>query len=248
MKLLNFFMHLGKVSIMIKEGLVQFPKVFKNPDLMITQMHSIGYSSLPLIMLTSAFTGMVATVQTAYQIREYVPLEYLGVGVGKAIMLELAPVTTALVLAGRAGAAMAAEIGTMKVTEQIDALEAFSIDPNRYLFLPRFLASLIMLPVLVIFANIVGILSGILIANMALDIEIHTFAESLRIFFKYKDLLGGLIKSTFFGGIIATMGCHYGFMATGGAEGVGRATTGAVVAASVLILVSDYFIGALVYG
>ncbi len=242
-----FFFHLGHIAMMLKEGLLQFPKAFKNFDLTISQMHAIGYSSLPLIALTSAFTGMVATVQTAYQVREYVPLEYLGVGVGKAIMLELAPVTTALVLAGRAGAAMAAEIGTMKVTEQIDALEAFSIDPNRYLFLPRFLAGLIMLPILVIFANSVGILSSIGVANVALDIEVHTFAESLRIFFKYKDLIGSLVKSLFFGGLIATMGCHYGFMTQGGAEGVGKATTGAVVAASVLILVSDYFVGALVY-
>ena len=101
MILLKFFSHLGSVSIMLKEGLVQFPKVFKNLDLIVSQMHAIGYSSLPLIMLTAAFTGMVATVQTAYQIREYVPLEYLGVGVGKAVMLELAPVTTALVLAGK---------------------------------------------------------------------------------------------------------------------------------------------------
>lgn len=242
-----FFSHLGHIAIMLKEGLFQFPKVFKNFDLTVSQMYTIGYGSLPLIALTSAFTGMVATVQTAYQVREYVPLEYLGVGVGKAIMLELAPVTTALVLAGRAGAAMAAEIGTMKVTEQIDALEAFSIDPNRYLFMPRFLASLIMLPILVIFANSIGILSSIGVANVALDIEVHTFAESLRIFFRYKDLIGSVVKSLFFGGIIATMGCHYGFMTQGGAEGVGKATTGAVVAASVLILVSDYFVGALVY-
>jgi len=248
MKLLKFFFHLGNISIMVKEGLIQFPKALKSPDLIVSQMYAIGYSSLPLIVLTSAFTGMVATVQTAYQIREYVPLEYLGVGVGKAIMLELAPISTALVLAGKAGASMAAEIGTMKVTEQIDALEAFSIDPNRYLFLPRFLASLIMLPVLVIFANFVGILSGIMIANLALDVGMYTFAESLKVFFKYKDLLGGLVKSVFFGGIISIMGCHYGFMTEGGAEGVGKATTGAVVASSVLVLVSDYFIGALVYG
>ncbi len=247
MRLLNFFLHLGTVSIMVKNGLVQFPKVFKNTDLIISQMHSIGYSSLPLIALTSAFTGMVATVQTAYQIREYVPLEYLGMGVGKAIMLELAPVTTALVLAGRVGAAMAAEIGTMKVTEQIDALEAFSIDPHRYLFLPRFLASLVMLPVLVILAMLVGILSASMIASVALDMEAYTFAESLKIFFKYKDFVGGLTKSIFFGGVIAIMGCHYGFMAEGGAEGVGKATTGAVVAASVLVLISDYFVGAMVF-
>lgn len=247
MRLLDFFLHLGQVSVMVKDGLIQLPRVSKNADLIISQMHSIGYSSLPLIALTSAFTGMVATVQTAYQIREYVPLDLLGAGVGKAIMLELAPVTTALVLSGRAGAAMAAEIGTMKVTEQIDALEAFSIDPHRYLFLPRFLASLTMLPVLVIFSMLVGILSAIMIASVALDIEAYSFAESLKLFFKYKDFLGGLAKSLFFGGVIATMGCHYGFMAEGGAEGVGKATTSAVVAASVLVLISDYFVGALVF-
>lgn len=247
MKLFDLFLHLGKVSLMVRNGLMQFPRVLKDLDLIISQMYSIGYSSLPLIALTSAFTGMVATVQTAYQVREYVPLDLLGAGVGKAIMLELAPVTTALVLAGRAGAAMAAEIGTMKVTEQIDALEAFSIDPHCYLFLPRFLASLVMLPVLVIFSMLVGILSAIMIASVALDVEAYTFAESLKLFFKYRDLLGGLAKSLFFGGIIATMGCHYGFMAEGGAQGVGKATTGAVVAASVLVLVSDYFVGALVF-
>jgi len=248
MRLLQFFFHLGDISIMLKEGLVQFPRALKSFDLTVSQMHAIGYSSLPLIVLTSAFSGMVVTVQTAYQIREYVPLEYLGVGVGKAIMLELGPVITGLMLAGRAGAAMAAEIGSMKVTEQIDALEAFSIDPYRYLFVPRFFASIIMLPVLVIFANSVGILSGVLIANVALDVDIHTFAESLKFFFRYKDLLGGLAKSVFFGGVISTMGCHYGFTTRGGAEGVGKATTGAVVASSVLILVCDYLIGAVVYG
>lgn len=147
---------------------------------------------------------------------------------------------TALIVGGRVGASIAAELGTMRVTEQIDALEAMAINPVRYLVVPRVVAAVLMLPVLTLLANAIAVFGGYVVAVTSIGVSSHTFVMSLKTFFFMKDLMSGLIKSFFFGGIIAWMGCYHGFRTEGGAEGVGIATTRAVVASCVLVLISDY--------
>jgi phospholipid/cholesterol/gamma-HCH transport system permease protein len=204
-------------------------------------------SSLPLVLLTSVFTGAVSSVQAAYQFQDFVPMRYLGTAVGKAVVIELGPVLTALVVAGRVGASIAAELGTMKVTEQIDALETLAIDPVPFLVTPRFIAGLTMLPVLTIMADFVAIMGGYTVALLFLDVSSHTFLNGLKMFFHFRDVIAGLFKAFIFGGIIATIGCYQGFQTRGGAKGVGQSTTRAVVISSVLILVGDYFIASLLF-
>jgi phospholipid/cholesterol/gamma-HCH transport system permease protein len=175
-------------------------------------------------------------------------MTYLGGAVGKAVVIELGPVLTALVIAGRVGASIAAELGTMKVTEQIDALEAMAIDPVRYLVMPRFVSGIIMLPVLTIFSNFIAILGGLAVSVWFLDLSTYSFLNSLKMFFDMHDLFGGLLKSVAFGAIIAIIGCYNGLQTSGGAEGVGKSTTRAVVVSSILILLADYGIASLVFG
>lgn len=208
----------------------------------------MGVNSLPLVLVTSIFTGGVSAVQAAYQFSDYVPMRYLGTAVGKAVVIELGPVLTALVVAGRVGASIAAEIGTMKVTEQIDALETLALDPVRYLVVPRFVAGFFMLPILVIFSDFIAILGGLAVSTFFLGLSSYTFLNGLKMFFHLSDVFGGLIKAFVFGGIIAIIGCYQGFKTEGGAEGVGRSTTRAVVLASVLILISDYIIASILFG
>ena len=208
----------------------------------------MGVNSLPLVLVTSIFTGGVSAVQAAYQFSDYVPMRYLGTAVGKAVVIELGPVLTALVVAGRVGASIAAEIGTMKVTEQIDALETLALDPVRYLVVPRFVAGFFMLPILVIFSDFIAILGGLAVSTFFLGLSSYTFLNGLKMFFHLSDVFGGLIKAFVFGSIIAIIGCYQGFKTEGGAEGVGRSTTRAVVLASVLILISDYIIASILFG
>jgi phospholipid/cholesterol/gamma-HCH transport system permease protein len=210
-------------------------------------MMVMGVNSLPLVIITSAFTGMVASVQTAYQFRDYTPMVLLGSAVGKMVVIELGPVLTALVVAGRVGASISAELGTMKVTEQIDALETLAVDPIRYLALPRFVSGMIMLPVLVVLADIIAILGGMVVAAVAVGVNPDTFIRGLRLYFELRDVVGGLSKAVIFGIIIALMGCYQGFNAGWGAGGVGRATTRAVVYSCLLILIFDYIVAEIVF-
>jgi phospholipid/cholesterol/gamma-HCH transport system permease protein len=175
-------------------------------------------------------------------------MRYLGTAVGKAVIIELGPVLTGLVVAGRVGASIAAELGTMKVTEQIDALETMALDPVRFLAVPRFIAGFIMLPVLTVFANFVAIMGALFVALFFIDITAYTFLNGVKLFFDLRDLFGGLLKSGIFGMIIAIVGCYHGFKTTGGAEGVGLSTTKAVVYSSVLILISDYVVAHILFG
>jgi phospholipid/cholesterol/gamma-HCH transport system permease protein len=191
---------------------------------------------------------MVAAVQAAYQMQGLVPPIWLGTGIARAVMIELGPVLTALVVAGRVGAGIAAELGTMRVTEQIDALETMAIDPVSFLVMPRFVAGAVMVPVLTIFANFVALVGGWLVAVASVGISSQVYLDGLRFHFHTKDLMGGIVKSIFFGIIIATSGCFHGFATEGGAEGVGRAATKAVVTAAVLILIFDYIVSAWIFG
>ena len=243
-----FFEDVGGIAILIKNIFSAIPKIFKSFHLISEQMLFMGVNSLPLVLVTSIFTGGVSAVQAAYQFSDYVPMRYLGTAVGKAVVIELGPVLTALVVAGRVGAAIAAELGTMKVTEQIDALETLALDPIRFLVVPRFLSGLVMLPVLTIFSDFVAILGGLGVSVFFLGVSSYTFLNGLKLFFHIRDLVAGLTKACVFGGIIATVGCYQGFKTYGGAEGVGRSTTKAVVLSSVLILISDYIIASMLFG
>ena len=206
----------------------------------VDQMHAIGVQSLSLVLIVSVFTGAVAAVQAAYQFSTVVPLKYIGSVIMRSVIIELGPVLTALIVGGRVGAAIAAELGTMRVTEQIDALQAMAINPVRYLVVPRVFAAIVMLPILSMIANVIAIFGGYVVAVTTIGVSTHTYVTGLQDFFYVKDLWVGIIKAIFFGGIIGWMGCYHGFRTEGGAEGVGVATTRAVVSSCVLVLVVDY--------
>jgi phospholipid/cholesterol/gamma-HCH transport system permease protein len=211
------------------------------PRLLLIQMARLGVHSLPIALFIAAFTGIVLALQASYTFTGAIPLYFVGVLVQKTMLLELGPVLTGLALAGRVGANIAAELGTMKVTEQIDALETLAYEPVAYLVVPRILAGLIMFPVVVAFANALGIASGWLTAINLLDLSTPEFVRGLRLFFRPFDVTYSLIKAASFGLAVTSIGCYYGFTTMGGAEAVGRSTTQAVVVSSMLILVLDAF-------
>jgi phospholipid/cholesterol/gamma-HCH transport system permease protein len=213
--------------------------------LIIRQMRSIGVDSFVLIAIVAAFIGSVIALQTRYQLFPGVQLSVVGLIVRQSIVLELGPLLTGLVLTGRVGARMTAEIGTMRVTEQIDALETLAYDPMAYLIVPRLIAATLMLPLLVIFMNFVGILVAFFTAVLATDVTWADFQSGLRIAFNMFQIFYSLLKATIFGGAIAFFCSYEGYVADVGAEGVGRSTARAVVMTSVAILVLDAFIAAL---
>ena len=209
--------------------------------LLLVQMARIGVNSLPIALFIAAFTGIVMALQASYTFTGAIPLYFVGTLVGKTIILELGPVLTGLALAGRVGANIAAELGTMKVTEQIDALETLAYDPIAYLVVPRVLAGVLMFPIVVAFADGIGVLGGWFTALQLLDMSSAEFVRGLRLFFVPFDVQFSMIKAASFGLAVTSVGCFFGFMTRGGAEGVGVATTRAVVVSSMLILVLDAF-------
>ncbi|MEK7823581.1 MAG: ABC transporter permease [Candidatus Eisenbacteria bacterium] len=237
---LDWVAEVGRVTLLLRDVARFLTPGLRSFDRVVQQMSAIGVGSLWLVLVVSLFTGAVAAVQAAYQFTSVVPMRYLGSVILRSVIIELGPVLTALVIGGRVGASIAAELGTMKVTEQIDALRAMAIHPVRYLVVPRVVAAVVMLPIITIFADAIAIFGGYVVAITSIGVTPHTYTQSLKDFFLLKDLWSGLIKAFFFGGIIGTMGCYYGFATEGGAEGVGIATTRAVVASCVLVLISDY--------
>jgi phospholipid/cholesterol/gamma-HCH transport system permease protein len=207
----------------------------------VDQLASVGVASIPIALFILMFTGIVMAIQASYTFTGTIPLYFVGALVGKTIILELGPVLGSLALAGRVGASIAAEIGTMRVTEQIDALETLAYDPVAYLVVPRVLAGIIMFPIVTVFAMLIGILAGWLTALAMLDMTTPEFVKGLRLFFDPYDVQFALIKAMSFGFIVTGIGCFFGFHTTGGAAGVGRATTRAVVVGSMIILVLDAF-------
>ena len=205
------------------------------------QMRRVGVDSLPVVVFIAAFTGVVLALQASYTFTGTVPLYIIGTVVGKTMMLELGPVLSGLALSGRVGASVAAELGTMKVTEQVDALETLAYNPQAYLVLPRVLAATLMVPLVVAIGTAVGIGTGWLASLALLDLSSAEFVKGLQLLYRVKDTWYGLVKSASFGCTIALVGCMVGLAARGGAEGVGTSTTRAVVASSVLILVLDAF-------
>ena len=208
----------------------------------VDQCYTIGVGSLSLVCLVSAFSGMAVSIQMAYQMEAYVPDYMVGSIVVRSVVLELAPVLMGLVLAGRVGAGIASEIGTMKVSEQVDALTSLAVDPVGYLMMPRLLAGLVMIPILVVFSSFVAICAGFIMAIVKMDISIFNFIKGMKLDFQTYDVVVGLVKATVFGGLIAFVGCFVGLETEGGAQGVGRAATKAVVISSALILILDYFL------
>lgn len=247
-KIEYFFLETGRIALLIWGIILSFPRVLRDRKLILDQMEHIGVGSIPLVIIIGFFTGAVSSWQAAYQFQGFISLSYLGSAVTKAIFIELGPVLTAIVLAGRVGASMAAEIGTMKVTEQIDALESLAINPVRYLVMPRFLACIIMLPVLTVIANFIAIMGAFGVAYFFQDVSAQVFFNSAKRVFEIKDIAGGLIKAFFFGASTSILGCHVGLNAQGGAQGVGNATIRAFVLAAAMTLVLDYILWTTIFG
>lgn len=211
------------------------------------QMVRVGIGSIPVVFLTTMFTGMVMALQTFVGFQRVNAENFVGSVVALAMLRELSPVLCGLMVTGRVGSAMAAEIGTMRVTEQIDALEALATNPIHYLFVPRVIAGMTMLPLLTILGDALGVFGGYLVAVNLLGANPVAYQSNTFQFLQIDDLTSGVIKSVFFGIILTFTGCVKGYTTTGGAEGVGRATTAAVVTASLLILLSDFFLTKLLF-
>ena len=242
----SFLDGLGSAASMTLETFKWISKGAINPKNAVSQMVEVGWASLPIITLTSFFTGMVLALQvgsaTSNLFNEPV---YVGTITGFSLVIELGPVLTAVVVTGRVGAAITAELGTMKVTEQLDALCTLGTNPVKYLAVPRFLACFFMLPLLTAASNIIGIYGGMLVTVTSWDVTPAIYWNEVLDFMIIKTFFHGFIKSFFFGFIIAAVSCHKGFSTEGGAEGVGKYTTSSVMVSMVLILVSDYFLTSL---
>ncbi len=218
------------------------------PKLVLKQFLQIGYFSLPVVGLTAIFSGAVLALQSYSGFSRFNAESTIATVVVLSITRELGPVLAGLMVAGRVGASMAAEIGTMKVTEQIDALRTLSTNPFKYLFAPRIIAGVLMLPLLVLIADIIGVLGGYLVSVYSLGFSPGPYISSTFKFLEQVDVVSGLVKAAFFGFVISVMGCYFGYNSKGGAEGVGIATTNAVVAASITILLLNYMITGWFFG
>lgn len=239
---IGFFDHSGRFILLVRDVVRAIPQVFHNPRLTLEQMVEMGIKSLPIVFVVSVFAGATTAWQAKYQLEGIVPVTTIGTAVSKSIILELGPVLTALVVAGRVGSSVAAELATMRVTEQIDALHTMSIDPVRYLLLPRVTAGIVMVPILAILSYVFGIIGGYVTAVYAGHISGYKFIEGVHLFFYVRDVAVGLFKAYVFGAVIAFMGCYFGYIAEGGAEGVGRAAIKSFVSSSLLILMADFFV------
>ncbi len=239
---LDFLASVGRLTQFAGQGLRHcFAPPFYG-RLIFKQMMTIGYFSLPVVGLTALFTGMVLALQIYIGSSRFNAESAVATIVVIGITRELGPVLGGLMVAGRVASAMAAEIGTMRVTEQIDALTTLSTNPFKYLVAPRLWAGVITLPILVLVADIIGVMGGYLVGTHKLGFNQGSYIKNTFDFLETLDVVSGLVKAGVFGFIIALMGCYHGFNSKGGAQGVGRATTNAVVSASILILVANYFV------
>jgi phospholipid/cholesterol/gamma-HCH transport system permease protein len=234
--------HVGAVSILFTETVKE--TVRRKPEwrVLIDQLHHLGVRSLAIGTVTALFTGMVLALQTSYSLAAYGAKLFVGDVVSLSLVRELGPVLTSLMVGGRVGAGITAELGTMKVTEQIDAIRAMAASPVRKLVVPKVVAILIMLPILVILSDFVGILGGLVMAVTTLNQPAPFYIQHVVQALDLHDVLSGLGKTVFFALFISLIACHNGLNATGGADGVGRATTQTVVATSLCVLVSDFFL------
>ncbi|MEW6719992.1 MAG: ABC transporter permease [Thermodesulfobacteriota bacterium] len=213
----------------------------------VKQMEEVGVRSMPVVLVTATFTGMVLALQSYSGFERFGATSLVGTVVALSLTRELGPVFAGLMVSGRVGASMAAELGTMKVTEQIDALVTLATNPVKYLVVPRVVAATIVLPILVVFADLVGILGGYFVSVYLMGANPYVYISKTYQFLEFKDIYSGLLKAGVFGMLISLISCHHGFIAEGGAEGVGRATTRAVVTSSMMVLISDYFMTSLLF-
>ncbi|MBI3014091.1 MAG: ABC transporter permease [Candidatus Tectomicrobia bacterium] len=243
----DLIVQMGKILLLLVQAIqwlavppVRWRQIFK-------QMEFVGVKSVLVVLLTGAFTGMVLALQSYIGFKKFNAENMVGAIVGLSMTRELGPVLTGIMVTARAGSAMAAELGTMRVTEQIDALYALATNPVRYLIVPRLVAGVLMLPILTVISDFIGVVGGYFVGVILLGINSVTYMQNTTTYVEMSDLVNGLIKSAFFGLILALIGCYKGFNTEGGAEGVGRATTGAVVLSAILIIISDYFLTALMF-
>ena len=243
----GFFLDMGRFVQLVGRVFAWTPRRPYDVRELLRQMVRVGFNSIPVVFLTTLFTGGVMALQTFTVLRRINAESFVGSGVALSMVRELAAVLSGLIVAGRAGSAMAAELGTMRVTEQIDALEVMATDPVHYLVVPRVWATTIMLPLLVVMGNGVGILGGYMVAVILMDANPVTYVDRSFQYMDLNDLFSGLIKAGVFGFLLAAIGCQQGYYTAGGAEGVGRSTTAAVVVASIAILISDFFMTRLLF-
>jgi phospholipid/cholesterol/gamma-HCH transport system permease protein len=245
--LLNALEELGGIGLMFLRSIYwSFRRPFKL-DYIFKQMDFIGVHSLLVVLITGAFTGMVLALQSSYGFRKFGAEGLVGAIVALSMTRELGPVLTSLMVTGRAGSAMAAELGTMRVTEQIDALTVMALNPIKYLVAPRVVASFLMLPILTIISDFIGMVGGYLVGVKLLGINEGSFMNKIERTLDLADIYNGLVKAAVFGLILSVISCYKGYNTRGGAEGVGRATTEAVVLSSVTILISDYVLTSLMF-
>lgn len=242
--LLTLFKQFGEVAVLLS---LTLKNVFRKPwekEIFLQQLEQIGVRSLPVVSATAAFGGLVFGLQTYVGFHRYVgpgSEAYAGPVISLGLSKELIPILVGLMISGRVGSSMAAEIGTMKITEQIDALYSLGADPNRYLVVPRTLACFIMLPLLTLYGDFIGIVGGYAYNVFVMGVNRFIYLKNTLLYFEMWDIVSGLIKSAVFGIVIAVIGCWQGFRTEAGAKGVGKATTRAVVISSILILILNFF-------
>lgn len=232
----------GEFGYMIWRILLNIRYAWKDRKRIFIQLDNFGVKSIPLVLLIGVFAGAIIAWQAAYQFAGMVSLSVLGGQVMRVVQMEMAPVLTALVISGRIGASMTAEIGSMVLSDQINALKTMAIDPVRFIALPRFLGLTLMMPFLTLFSVIISVLGAFVVSTYFLDITNQVFFSSIRDFFSIWDLFGGLVKGAIFGMIISLIGCYKGFQTKGGSRGVGDATIASFVNSAVGILAGDFFL------
>jgi phospholipid/cholesterol/gamma-HCH transport system permease protein len=236
------FLHIGGIAELAMQTFQQLRRGPLERTLIVAQLDQIGVRSITIVAITSAFIGMVLALQTAYALADFGGKMFVGTIVSLSLVRELAPVMMSLMVGGRVGAGIAAELGTMKVTEQIDALRALATNPVRKLVVPRVIACTVMFPLLTIVAIALGILGGMIIAVTSLDLDANYYLRSVVESVRYNDLASGIGKTFFFGIFISLIACYNGLGTSGGADGVGRATTQTVVSGAITVLIADFFL------
>ncbi|HUI93004.1 MAG TPA: ABC transporter permease [Chitinivibrionales bacterium] len=243
----TFLAHVARMAALVVSIFSRVPLIVKNVPISIEQMYGIGIDSLPLVSVIAIFIGATTVTQGVYQFSGFVPLKFLGLAVCKTLINEIGPVFTSMVVAGRIATAIAAEVGSMKTGEQLDAMQCLNLDPVRYLYMPKMIACMIMVPMLVIWSELIAFISSIFTVIFSVKMTLFVYINGLKFLFNPSDLILGVVKTSVFGAIIALTGCHFGLETRGGAEGVGNSTTKAVMTAFVLILVFDFVIAFIVW-
>ena len=233
-------------TLLLWQTFTRFPLMVKNIDFTTSHMYTLGIESVPLVTMIAIFLGSATVTQAVYQMSGMIPFRYLGALVCKTTLTELGPVITSMVFAGRVATGIAAEIASMKGSEQLDAMKVLRLDPIRYLIVPKTVACIVMLPALTIWAILMAFTGAAVTVAISVDVTMYTYLSGMKLFFNPNDVFIGVGKTAVFGAIVAITGAYYGFEAKGGAEGVGNATTKAVVVSAVLILVFDFIVAVLV--